>query len=277
MRSTTELQPQTDLLSEEWWSRGGSNPRPRHCERRALPTELRPRPATAVKYPNAFRKCNHFSQTPSPPTGTGRAFAAMNVRRHRKILEVDGRVAFVGGLNIRHGNCLSENPPSPIRDVHFQVCGPVVEQLQHSFAADWEFCTGEELIGEDWFPRLKPSGNMAARVITDGPDADIDKLTWMLRGAMSCAQESLWIVSAGPTVNLLDHHCGVAWCQGEHRSAGEQQSENHSRRIKGCVVAATGARLPNLVDRRNVRSFEDHDRGRCLVTGRFRQFGTRAA
>jgi cardiolipin synthase len=122
-------------------------------------------------------------------------FAAMNLRSHRKILVVDGRVAFVGGMNIRHGNCLSENPQSPIRNVHFQVCGPVVEQLQRSFVADWEFCTGEELIGEDWFPQLKPSGNVAARVITDGPDTDIDRLTWMLLGAMSCAQESLWIVT----------------------------------------------------------------------------------
>jgi cardiolipin synthase len=122
-------------------------------------------------------------------------FAAMNLRSHRKVLVVDGREAFMGGMNIRHGNCLSENPKSPIRDVHFQVRGPVVEQLQHSFANDWEFCTGEELAGDPWFPALTPAGETAARVITDGPDADIDKLTWMLHGGLSCARKTLWIVT----------------------------------------------------------------------------------
>lgn len=122
-------------------------------------------------------------------------FAAMNMRSHRKILVVDGCDAFIGGMNIRHGNCLEENPESPIRDVHFRVHGPAVEQLQRAFAVDWKFCTGDELAGEFWFPESSRQGNTAARVITDGPDEDIDKLTWMLHGALSCAQESIWIVT----------------------------------------------------------------------------------
>lgn len=122
-------------------------------------------------------------------------FAAMNMRSHRKILVVDGYDGFMGGMNIRHGNCLRENPAAPIRDVHFRVQGPVVEQLQSAFTADWRFCTGEELTGDAWFPALSKVGKTAARVITDGPDEDVNKLVWTIHGALSCAVESIWIVT----------------------------------------------------------------------------------
>src|SRR6185369_11361958 len=55
---------------------------------------------------------------------------AMNLRTHRKILVTDGTLGFTGGLNIRLGNCLQKNPPSPVQDLHFRVRGPVVTQMQ---------------------------------------------------------------------------------------------------------------------------------------------------
>ena len=82
-----------------------------------------------------------------------------------------------------------------VQDLHFRIAGPVVTRLQEAFANDWAFTTGEILDGEQWFPELKESGNVIARVITDGPDADYDKLRWTLLAALAEAQTSVQILT----------------------------------------------------------------------------------
>ena len=121
--------------------------------------------------------------------------ATINLRNHRKVLCLDGRIAFSGGINIRHGNVLGENPKSPVQDLHFRFAGPAVVQLQEAFVNDWAFATGETLDGEDWFPDIVESGEVVARVITDGPDGDFEKLQWTLLGALAEAQTSVQIVT----------------------------------------------------------------------------------
>jgi cardiolipin synthase len=121
--------------------------------------------------------------------------ATINLRNHRKILVVDGQIAFTGGMNIRHGNVLASKPKSPVQDLHFRVEGPVVTRLQEAFVNDWAFTTGEILDGKKWFPELNESGNVIARVIADGPDADFDKLRWTLLAALAEAQTSVQIVT----------------------------------------------------------------------------------
>src|SRR2546422_2590431 len=121
--------------------------------------------------------------------------ASVNLRNHRKILVVDGQRALTGGMNIRHGNVLADKPKSPVRDLHFRAEGPVVARLQEAFANDWAFTTGEALDGGIWFPELKECGNVIARVITDGPDADYCKLRWTLLAALAEAQTSVEIIT----------------------------------------------------------------------------------
>jgi cardiolipin synthase len=121
--------------------------------------------------------------------------ATINLRNHRKILVVDGQTAFTGGMNIRHGNVLGDKPRSPVQDLHFRVAGPVVTRLQEAFANDWAFTTGETLDDDTWFPESKECGNVIARVITDGPDADYDKLRWTLLAALAEAQTSVQILT----------------------------------------------------------------------------------
>lgn len=116
----------------------------------------------------------------------------MNLRNHRKLLVVDGKVGFTGGMNIRehflpgHGDA---------RDLHFRVEGPVVGQLQETFAEDWAFTTKERLQGEAWFPPLEPAGPVVARGIPDGPDEDFETVRWTLLGALACARGTVRIVS----------------------------------------------------------------------------------
>jgi len=129
------------------------------------------------------------------PTLAPWRLTTMNLHNHRKLLVTDGVVGFTGGMNIRHGNVLADNPRRPVQDLHFKIEGPVVTQLQEAFASDWEFCTKEVLAGEAWFPELRDCGPAIARVITDGPDADYDKARWTLLGALSCAQTSVQILT----------------------------------------------------------------------------------
>jgi len=121
--------------------------------------------------------------------------ATINLRNHRKSLIVDGAIAFTGGMNIRHGNVIADQPKKPVQDLQFQVAGPVVAQLQEAFANDWAFTTGEVLDGGLWFPELKASGNVIARVVTDGPDGDFEKWRWTLLAALGEAQTSIQIVT----------------------------------------------------------------------------------
>ncbi len=121
--------------------------------------------------------------------------ATINLRNHRKSLVVDGKTAFTGGMNIRHGNVLADKPKGPVQDLHFRVGGPVVAQLQEAFANDWAFCTKEVLNGDIWFPQPGSCGNIIARVITDGPDGDFEKLRWTLLAALAEAQTSVQILT----------------------------------------------------------------------------------
>ena len=121
--------------------------------------------------------------------------ATINLRNHRKTLVVDGQTAFTGGMNIRRGNVLADHPKHPVQDLHFRVEGPLVSQLQEAFANDWAFTTREMLSGEIWFPELKGSGNVIARAITDGPDADFEKARWTLLAALAEAQTSVQILT----------------------------------------------------------------------------------
>ncbi|NLF40230.1 cardiolipin synthase [bacterium] len=119
----------------------------------------------------------------------------MNLRNHRKILVVDGALGFTGGMNIRHGNMVSLNPSHAVKDLHFEVRGPIVAHLQETFAEDWQFTTRETLEGDAWFPRLADEGDVIARGITDGPDEDLDKLLCVITGALACAQKSVRIMT----------------------------------------------------------------------------------
>ncbi|HET6725760.1 MAG TPA: cardiolipin synthase [Gammaproteobacteria bacterium] len=118
-----------------------------------------------------------------------------NLRSHRKVMVVDGRLGFTGGMNIGERNCLGQAKKRQIQDLHFRVEGPVVRHLQEVFVEDWAFTTHETIEGEPWFPRLEPAGQSLARGIDDGPDETFDRLRQIAFGAITCAQRSITIVT----------------------------------------------------------------------------------
>jgi len=123
------------------------------------------------------------------------ALPFMNLRNHRKILVVDGRKGFVGGMNIAEGNRLDRKPSHPIRDLHFDIEGPVVSELQAVFCEDWQFAANEMLSGERWFPKPQTPGASLSRVLADGPDERFDTIRQVISGALSVARSRIRIMT----------------------------------------------------------------------------------
>lgn len=119
----------------------------------------------------------------------------VNLRNHKKVLVVDGRTGFTGGLNIGAENVLARKPRHPVRDTHFKCEGPIVGQLMEAFADDWQFAVGEALEGAAWFPRYAEAGGVAARVIVSGPDHDLEKIEFVIFEAVGCARRSIRVMT----------------------------------------------------------------------------------
>jgi len=122
--------------------------------------------------------------------------AYINLRNHRKLLIIDGREAFTGGMNISDRHLTSSTPRErAVRDMHFSVQGPVVADLQRSFLEDWHFVTGERLDSPLFFPVTERQGSALIRCISDGPDKDFRKLEQIIMGALSCAGQHVCIMT----------------------------------------------------------------------------------
>jgi cardiolipin synthase len=117
---------------------------------------------------------------------------SVNLRNHRKILVVDGKVAFTGGINIRE-RYLSTVRERGIVDLHFRLEGPVCAQIEAVFAHDWSFVTGDTAA----IPPVvhETRGTALCRAVTDGPDDDIDRLTELLVGAIGHARRRVAIMT----------------------------------------------------------------------------------
>lgn len=121
---------------------------------------------------------------------------SFNLRNHRKILVVDGRTAFTGGMNIGDRHLVGAVSRSgPVADVQFRIEGPIVTDLQRVFLEDWFFATGKMCDDAVLFPSLGPAGIAAARAIDDGPDEVNRKLHWIVMGALASATKSVRIMT----------------------------------------------------------------------------------
>jgi cardiolipin synthase len=121
-----------------------------------------------------------------------------NLRTHRKILIVDGKLAFTGGMNIRAGFVKAIAGDAVAFDTHFHVEGPAIADLFHVASEDWRFATGELLTGDAWSiaaPKDPPGTGKLIRVVGSGPDKNIETNHRMMMGAFSIAQEHILIMS----------------------------------------------------------------------------------
>jgi cardiolipin synthase len=120
----------------------------------------------------------------------------VNLRNHRKIVVVDGRTAFTGGLNIGD-EYLGKHPKfGPWRDTFMRVEGPAVEGLQRVFLEDWCFATDEPVEENGMFPSFaKPPGESLVQVVHSGPDTPFKAIRETYFAAIVNARKRVWIAS----------------------------------------------------------------------------------
>jgi len=114
-----------------------------------------------------------------------------NNRTHRKLLIIDGKIGFVGGVGIADLWTGNADSPQHWRDNHYKVIGPVVAQLQATFATSWLKTRGQVLHGADYFPPLAPTGPYLAQAIRSGAHNENLDLMYLL--AIASAQKTLRI------------------------------------------------------------------------------------
>jgi cardiolipin synthase len=117
--------------------------------------------------------------------------ARLNNRTHRKLLIVDGRIGFTGGVGIAdkwRGNGQDENH---WRDTHFRVEGPVVGQMQAVFNDNWTKATGVVLDGEDYFPALTAKGNSPAQMFSSSITGGGESMHLMYLMAITAARHTI--------------------------------------------------------------------------------------
>jgi cardiolipin synthase len=117
----------------------------------------------------------------------------MNNRTHRKLLVVDGRVGFTGGVGIADEWAGDARDKSEWRDTHFRVEGPAVAQLQAAFMENWIEITGRVLHGEAYFPPLGPAGPHVAQFFVSSPGGGGESMQLMYLLSIAAASERLLI------------------------------------------------------------------------------------
>lgn len=129
------------------------------------------------------------------------AFASrLNYRNHRKIVVIDGRIAFIGGINVSDKYVNGSKKQKLFwRDTHLRIEGPGVRYLQYLFLCDWNFCSKEVIKPSDQlFPdpaTLKSKGKKVVQIAASGPDSDVPSILFSLLQGINLAEEEVLITT----------------------------------------------------------------------------------
>jgi len=120
----------------------------------------------------------------------------LNNRTHRKLLVVDGRIGFTGGVGIAPLWTGRAQDPDHWRDTHFEVEGPVVAQMQAVFLDNWIKVSGEVLLGPAYFPPLAAVGSSLAQLFSSSPSGGSENMQLMYLLAITAATRSIDLSAA---------------------------------------------------------------------------------
>ncbi|MCP5536209.1 MAG: cardiolipin synthase B [Akkermansiaceae bacterium] len=116
-----------------------------------------------------------------------------NIRDHRKIMVVDGKVGFSGGCGIGDDWKGNAHTSDNWRENHYRITGPVVAQLQQGFNDNWVKCGGRQLAGPDYFPPLRRTGDIRAQAFNSAPEDQLFTIPHLYRQAFASARKSIII------------------------------------------------------------------------------------
>ncbi|NOS95993.1 MAG: cardiolipin synthase [Methylotenera sp.] len=162
----------------------------------------------SISTPNAFFNAlkeagvNVLEFNPISPLDMRKSWQ-VNQRDHRKLLVIDGQVAFVGGINISSvyssgsfKKSKSKNEKQPWRDTHLRLIGPVVSEFQKLFMATWSQQKGESLAARDYFPELGNKSNEVVRAIGSSPEEPYSQIYATLLSAINSAETRVFLTNA---------------------------------------------------------------------------------
>jgi cardiolipin synthase len=115
----------------------------------------------------------------------------MNNRTHRKLLIVDGKIGFTGGVGIGDEWTGNAQDPQHWRDTHFKVLGPVVAQMQSVFMINWIKTRATVEHTSDFYPALEPAGEHYAQMFHSSPDEGAGNIRLMYLLSIACARETI--------------------------------------------------------------------------------------
>lgn len=120
----------------------------------------------------------------------------INRRTHRRILVVDGKIAFTGGVGFADVWAGDADSPEHWRDTQVRIEGPVVAQMQSAFQDNWSEVTGELLVGEKYFPALPDRGNVRAAAVASSPVPSSSAVQLLYSVAISAAEQTIEIANS---------------------------------------------------------------------------------
>ena len=124
-----------------------------------------------------------------------RLTSRVNYRNHRKIVVIDGKTGFTGGINFADRYLKGVKGVGPWRDTHLQIEGDAVNSLQVVFAADWFFVVHENLTGKKYFPPLSETPEIPVQISASGPDSDWDSIGQAFFTAISGSKSKVYITT----------------------------------------------------------------------------------
>jgi cardiolipin synthase len=131
----------------------------------------------------------------NPPRLELRWLRWVNFRTHRKILIVDGRVGFLGGMNVSDAQTVGKDGAPPWRDTDLRLAGDAVHALQRAFFENWHFTVGPAALRPEHFPS-QPPGPVRLQILRSGPDRDVFPIHEFTFTAIAAADERVWITTA---------------------------------------------------------------------------------
>ena len=134
----------------------------------------------------------------------------LNNRTHRKLLIIDGKLGFTGGVGIADQWGGYARNPNEWRDSHFQVTGPVVGQMQAVFMDNWIKAEGKVLHDEAYFPALESTGNRQAQMFSSSSSGGSDSMQLMYLMAITAAEHSIDLSSAYFVTDALTSEALIA-------------------------------------------------------------------
>lgn len=123
----------------------------------------------------------------------------INYRNHRKIIVIDGKTGFTGGINIsdRYINNAQDNSKKFWRDTHIRIDGPGVMMLQHIFLCDWNFCSNQQIKAqlELFNAPSSNNSNVKIQIASSGPDSPNSTIMLSLLKAITMAKKEILITT----------------------------------------------------------------------------------